>query len=163
VPLTWLFCRDRTFSLGAIVTRRLSLNRSRGPIFGGIYASRISRRFEIPIRHDEEEEMLLPTRYLDYNSMVAHDFIKNDKDKRLIYNVDLARILVRVLLYLHLLCSIFIQEDTSFCSRTFMHTGSGCDPLFLSQNYHLICVTSLVLVCLVPPSGVASCLLFTES
>mgnify|MGYP005850004197 CR=1 FL=1 len=70
-----------------MVARRLSLNRLRGPIFGGIYASSLAKRFEIPIRHDEEEEMLLPTRYLDYNSMVAHDFISDEKDKRLIYNL----------------------------------------------------------------------------
>ena len=64
--LTLLFCAhallcDRTFSLGIMVARRSSLNRSRGPIFGGIYASRIARRFEIPIRHNEEGEMKLPT------------------------------------------------------------------------------------------------------
>lgn len=69
-----------------MVARRLSLNRSRDPVFGGTYASRLARRFEIPLRHDEEEEMLLPTRYLDYNSMVAHDFISDDKDERLIYD-----------------------------------------------------------------------------
>ena len=79
--------RDKTFSLGAIVARRLTLNHSRGPIFGGIYASLLARRFEIPIRHDKEEEMLLPTRYLDYNSMVAHDLIKKDKEKRLLCNL----------------------------------------------------------------------------
>ena len=45
---------DRTFSLGAMVARRLSLNRSRGLIFGVIYASRLARRFKLPIRHDEE-------------------------------------------------------------------------------------------------------------
>ena len=38
-------------------------------------------------RHDEEEEMILPTIYLDYNSMVLHDFISDDKEKRLIYNL----------------------------------------------------------------------------
>ena len=43
--------------------------------------------FEIPIRLDEKEEMLLPTKYLDYDSMVAHEFIKKDDDKRLIYNL----------------------------------------------------------------------------
>ena len=31
--------------------------------------------------------MLLPTKYLNYASMVAHDFIKKDKDKRLLYNL----------------------------------------------------------------------------
>ena len=46
---------DRTFSLGAMVARRLNTNRSKGPIFGGIYASRLARHFEIPIRHEEEE------------------------------------------------------------------------------------------------------------
>mgnify|MGYP005814458219 CR=1 FL=1 len=30
--------------------------------------------------------MVLPTIYLDYNSMVAHDFIRYNKEKRLIYN-----------------------------------------------------------------------------
>ena len=78
---------DRTFSLGAIVAQRLNLNRSKGPIFGGIYASRLAKHFEIPIRLDEEEEMLLPIRYLDYDRMVAHDFIKKDNDKRLLYNL----------------------------------------------------------------------------
>ena len=76
--------RDRTFSLGAMVAKRLSLNRTKGPIFGGIFTSRLARRFEIPIRHDEKEEKLLPTIYLDYESMVAHNFIRFDKEKRLI-------------------------------------------------------------------------------
>ena len=31
--------------------------------------------------------MLLPTRCLDYNSMVAHDFIKKNKEKKLLYNL----------------------------------------------------------------------------
>ena len=47
--------RDKTFSLGAMVARRLSLNRSKGPIFGGIYASRLAKHFEIPSRHDERD------------------------------------------------------------------------------------------------------------
>ena len=62
---------DRTFSLSAIVARRLNTNRTKGPVFGGIYASRLAKYFEIPIRHDEKEDMLLPTKYLDYASMVA--------------------------------------------------------------------------------------------
>jgi hypothetical protein len=32
---------ERAFSLGAIVARRLNLNRSKGTIFGGVYASRL--------------------------------------------------------------------------------------------------------------------------
>ena len=43
--------------------------------------------FEIPIRHYEKEEKLLPTIYLDYKSMVAHGFLRCDKEKRLIYNL----------------------------------------------------------------------------
>ena len=78
---------DRTFSLGAMVARRLSLNRSKGPIFRGIYASHLAKRFEIPIRHDEREEKLLHTIFLDYVSMVPYDFLRNDKEKRLIYNL----------------------------------------------------------------------------
>ena len=33
--------RDTTFSLGAIVAKGLSLNHTKGPIFGGIFASRL--------------------------------------------------------------------------------------------------------------------------
>ena len=31
--------------------------------------------------------MLLPTKYLDYDSMAAHDVISKGDDKRLIYNL----------------------------------------------------------------------------
>ena len=78
---------DKTSSLGAMVAKRLSLNLTKGPIFEGMFASRLSRRFKIPIRHYEKEEKLLPTIYLDYDSMVAHKFIRYDKEKRLIYNL----------------------------------------------------------------------------
>jgi len=70
-----------------MLAKRLSLNRTKGPIFGGIFASRLAKYFEIPIRHYEKEEKLLPPIYLDYKSMVAHDFICDDKEKRLIYNL----------------------------------------------------------------------------
>ena len=79
--------RDRTYSLGAMVARRLSMNHAKGPIFRGIFASRLAKHFEIPIRHYEKEEKLLPTIYLDYDSMVAHKFIRHDEEKRLIYNL----------------------------------------------------------------------------
>ena len=78
--------RDTTFSLGAIVAKRLSLNRTERPIFRGIFASRLAKHFEIPIRHYEKEEKLLPTIFLDYKSMVAHDFIVKHKKKMLKYN-----------------------------------------------------------------------------
>ena len=56
---------DNTFSMGAIISKRLSLNRTKGPIFGGVYASRLAAYYNIPIRHNEKEEKLLPTVYLD--------------------------------------------------------------------------------------------------
>ena len=55
--------------MGGIVARRLSLNRTKGPIFGGIYASRLAEHFEIPIRHEEKEEIALPHAYLDYKTI----------------------------------------------------------------------------------------------
>ena len=36
---------DNTFSVGAVVAKRLALNRTKGPIFGGIYAARLARHF----------------------------------------------------------------------------------------------------------------------
>ncbi len=67
--------RDDTFSMGAIVAKRLNLNRTKGPVLGGIFASRLAAHFNIPIRHYEKEEKLLPPIFLDYKSMVAHEFI----------------------------------------------------------------------------------------
>ena len=78
---------DNTFSMGAVIAKRLALNRTKGPIFGGIYAARLARHFEIPIRHHEKEETKLPPYILDYNSMVAHEFIVDNKDKMLLYNL----------------------------------------------------------------------------
>ena len=46
---------DNTFSMGGIIAKRLSLNRTKGPIFGGIYATRLAAHFNIPIRHYEKE------------------------------------------------------------------------------------------------------------
>ena len=79
--------RDRTYSLGAMVAKWLSMNRAKGPIFRGIFASRLGKHFEIPIRHYEKEEKLIPTIHLDYDSMVAHKFIRHDEEKKLIYNL----------------------------------------------------------------------------
>ena len=41
---------DTTYSLGAIVARRLHINKSKGKIYGGIYATRLANRFNIQIR-----------------------------------------------------------------------------------------------------------------
>ena len=40
--------RDTTFSLGTIVAKRLNLNRTKGPIFGGIFTSRLATHFVLP-------------------------------------------------------------------------------------------------------------------
>ena len=76
---------DNSVSMGGIIAKRLSLNRTNGPIFGGIYASRLAAHFNIPIRHYEKEEKLLPHVYLDYKSTVAHDFIVKNREGELKY------------------------------------------------------------------------------
>ena len=73
--------------MGGIIAKRLSLNRTKGPIFGGVYASRLAAYYNIPIRHYEKEEKLLPTVYLDYKSMVAHDFIVKNRERALKYKL----------------------------------------------------------------------------
>ena len=73
--------------MGGIVARRLSLNRTKGPIFGGIYASRLTEHFQIPIRHAEKEETALPHAYLDYKSMVVHDFLVKNRERALKYKL----------------------------------------------------------------------------
>ena len=62
---------DNSVSMGGIIAKRLSLNRTKGPIFGGIYASRLAAHFNIPIRHYEKEEKVLPRVYLDYKSAAS--------------------------------------------------------------------------------------------
>ena len=73
--------------MGAIVAKRLNLNRTKGPILGGIFASRLAAHFNIPIRHYEKEEKLMPPVYLDYKSMVAHDFIVKNRENELKYKL----------------------------------------------------------------------------
>ena len=41
--------RDDTFSMGAIVAKRLNLNRTKGPILGGIFASRLCNAHDAAI------------------------------------------------------------------------------------------------------------------
>ena len=76
---------DNSVSMGDIIAKRLSLNRTNGPIFGGIYDSRLAAHFNIPIRHYEKEEKVLPRVYLDYKSMVAQDFIVKNREGELKY------------------------------------------------------------------------------
>ena len=51
------------------------------------YAARLAKHFEIPIRHYEKEETILPSYILDYRSMVAHNFNVQNEDKTLLYNL----------------------------------------------------------------------------
>ena len=73
--------------MGAIIAKRLNLNRTKGPVLGGIFASCLAAHFNIPIRHYEKEEKLLPPIYLDYKSMVAHDFIVKNREGKLKYEL----------------------------------------------------------------------------
>ena len=82
---------DRIYSLGAIVARRLSKNKAKGVIFGGIFATRLAAHFNLPIRHKEDHE--LPPSLLDFNSMKRHAFISkdatfNDYKYNLVFNQD---------------------------------------------------------------------------
>ena len=73
--------------MGAIVAKQLNLNRTKGPILGGIFASRLAAHFNIPITNYEKEEKLMPPVFLDYKSMVAHDFIVKNKKNMLNYRL----------------------------------------------------------------------------
>ena len=67
---------DKQYNLGAIVARRLHHNSISGDLFGGIYATRLAKFFEVSIR---ENDMELPPTYLDYNSMVHHQFVERNE------------------------------------------------------------------------------------
>ena len=63
---------DNTYSLGAIVARRLHINKSKGKIHGGIFATRLVAHFIVGIRlHDYP----LTKVYLDRAAMEHHHFI----------------------------------------------------------------------------------------
>ena len=53
---------DKSYNLGAIVARRLHLNRLNGDFFGGIYATRVANFLGIDVRENDIE---LPPAYLD--------------------------------------------------------------------------------------------------
>ena len=81
--------------MGAIVSRRLHLNRFNGDFFGGIYATRLADYLGIPVHENDRE---LPPAYLDYNAMVNHHFIvRNEQflqyrlifDKRRVVHITL--------------------------------------------------------------------------
>ena len=78
---------DNSVNMGGIIAKWLSLNRTKGPIFGGIYATRLAAHFNIPIRHAKKKEKVLHRVYLDYKSMVAHDFIIKNRAGELKYQL----------------------------------------------------------------------------
>ena len=116
--------RDNTFSLGAIIAKRLSLNHTKGPIFGGIFASRLAKHFRIPIRHYEKEEKLLAPFFLDYKSMVAHEFIVKNDEMMLKYNLRFNKTHSETIILPNPLCLTYPRARTSSCRRPFMHTGA---------------------------------------
>ena len=66
---------ENTYSLGAIVARRLHLNKSQGKIHGGIFATRLAAHFEVEIHpHDYP----LTKVYLDRAAMEHHHFLARD-------------------------------------------------------------------------------------
>ena len=75
----------------AVVGKRLALNHTKGPIFGGICAACLVRHFQIPIRHLEKGDIKLPPHILDYKSMVAHKFIVDNKEKMLFYKLRFSK------------------------------------------------------------------------
>ena len=57
------------------MARRLHLNRSKGKIHGGIYATRLATHFNVHIRQHDHP---LPKDYLDRAAMEDHQFIATD-------------------------------------------------------------------------------------
>ena len=76
---------DNTYSLGAIVAHRLHINRSKGKIHGGIYATRLASHFSMQIR---QHDYPLPKVYLDRAAMAYHHFIGRESTDILVpYNL----------------------------------------------------------------------------
>ena len=51
-------------------------NGTSGDLFGGIYATRVANYLDVPIRRNDLE---LPPAYLDYNTMVRHQFVERNE------------------------------------------------------------------------------------
>src|SRR3954469_11543686 len=77
---------DQSYHMGATVARRLHHNKYNGDFFGGIYATRLANFLEVDVR---EGDMELPPTYLDFDSMVSHQFVERNESPllyRLIFN-----------------------------------------------------------------------------
>ena len=114
-----------------------------GPILGGIFASHLAAHFNIPIRHYEKEEKLMPPIFLDYKIMVAHDFIVKNKEKMLKYKMFLIKITLRLSLCLLLPCLTYLQASTLFRRRPFTPTETPHQLQSQSRNHNLILHDSL--------------------
>ena len=64
--------QDRTYNLGALIAQRLSTNRERGGICGGLIASRLLA-FHGVVPHCRDIQF--PLERLDFNSMMQHKFL----------------------------------------------------------------------------------------
>jgi hypothetical protein len=63
---------DRTYNLGAMIAFRLSTNREKGGVCGGLIASRLLAMHGVGPHHFDIQ---LPIERLDLNSMISHQFI----------------------------------------------------------------------------------------
>ena len=83
----------------------------------------VAAHFEIPIRHYDKEEKLLPPIFLDYKSMVAHDFIVKNREKALKYKLVFGKNHPETIT-LPAPCLIYLQASTLFRWRPFTPTGT---------------------------------------
>ena len=109
--------------MGGIFARQLSLNHTKGPIIGGIYASCLDEHFEIPIRHEEKEETALPHAYLHYKSMITRGFLIKSREGELKYKLYFDKHHPETIICLVLLCLTYLQVLTSFHGRPFKPIG----------------------------------------
>ena len=87
----------------------------------------------------------MPPIFLDYNSMVAHDFIVKNWEKALKYKLIFGKNHPEILPCLLLLCLIYLQASTLFCQRLFTPTGTLHQLRSKSRNHKLILHDSLII------------------
>src|SRR3990170_3662729 len=71
---------DKCYNLGAIIARRLPSNAKDGDFFGGIYATRVANYLGVPVRENDIE---LPSAFLDYNALVRYQFLVRNEQSLL--------------------------------------------------------------------------------
>ena len=52
---------DMIYNLGEVIALRLSKNRTKGTIYGGVYATPLIAHLNVPIRHDKNLSYLIAT------------------------------------------------------------------------------------------------------